>query len=82
MPTGEASVPVSGGSGYNVRTIKVTQWVIDPTTGVGAWADVAMQVLVLSDKRGDPIDNDHLITEVISELRAIRGLLEETILKL
>jgi len=77
-----AVVPITGGTGYNVRTIKVTNWVLDPTTGVGSWVESAMQVLVMADKHGDVIDTDEEMSDVVVELRAIRELLEELILRI
>lgn len=76
MPDGDAFVPIAGSAGYNVRTIKVTQWILDPTTGVGTWNDTAMQVLVLANKRGDAVDTDELMGEVLAELRTIRELMQ------
>lgn len=77
MPEGDVSVPISPGSGHNIRTIMVTQWVIDPITGIGAWTDVKMQVLILADKRGDIINNESLSGEILAELRSIRQIMEE-----
>ena len=80
---GDAIAAISAGAGdYNVRTVDVTQWIIDPTTGVGAWTQTAQQVLVLADKRGDLISNEDLLGEVVAELRTIRELLETLMLKL
>jgi hypothetical protein len=75
-------VPISPGTGTNVRTIQVTQWVVDSVTGVGAWQDVEMQVLVMADKHGDLITNEDLLGSMLAELRDIRELLEVALLKL
>jgi len=82
MPEGLAAVPISGGTGYNVGAIRLTQWVVDPITGVGAWVDVNTQLLVMADKRGDLVSNEDLLGDVLSELRGIREMFEQLMLKL
>jgi len=78
----DAVAPISPGTGLNVRTIRVQQWIVDPLTDIGAWTDTAQQVLVLADKHGDLIDNDNLMGDVVTELREIRNILEQLMIRL
>jgi len=78
----DAVAPISPGTGLNVRTIRVQQWIVDPLTDIGAWTDTAQKVLVLADKRGDLIDNDNLMGDVVTELREIREILEQLMIRL
>jgi hypothetical protein len=78
----DAVAPISPGTGLNVRTIRYQEWVADPTTGIGAWVDTQQQVLVLADKRGDLVGADDRFDDVVTELREIRNILEQLMLRL